>query len=250
LIAAQSPEDADRFRALGAAPARVQAVGNIKLDIEPPAARIEQGRLLRQRLGRSRPVWIAASTHPGEEEAALDAHRRVLARQPEAALILVPRHPQRFPDLWKWLTTSGLRLAPRSAIGNAGAPGDLRDVQILFGDSMGEMFAYLAASDIAFVGGSLAAIGGHNVLEPAALKLPVLFGPHMANFMAARELLLKADAALEITDADTLADAVLDLFADADRRTRMGAAGEAAIAANRGALQRLLALLDTLKVVA
>jgi 3-deoxy-D-manno-octulosonic-acid transferase len=250
LIAAQSPEDAERFRALGASPTRVLAVGNIKLDIEPPAARIEQGRLLRQRLGRLRPVWIAASTHPGEEEAALDAHRRILARQPEAALILVPRHPQRFPDLWKWLTTSGLRLAPRSAIGNAGAPGDLRDVQILFGDSMGEMFAYLAAADLAFVGGSLAAIGGHNVLEPAALKLPVLFGPHMTNFMAARELLLKADAALEISDAGILADAVLALFADADRRARMGAAGEAAIAANRGALQRLLTLLDTLQPVA
>ncbi len=246
VIAAQSAADAERFRALGAPAKRVQAIGNIKLDIEPPAAQVEQGQALRLRLGRTRPVWIAASTHAGEEEAALAAHRRVLARYSEAALILVPRHPQRFPELWKWLTLSRLRLAPRSAIGAAGAPGDLRDVQILFGDSMGEMFTYLAASDIAFVGGSLAAIGGHNVLEPAALKLPVLFGPHMSNFVSARELLLTANAALEVADANALAEAVIALLADPERRARMGTAAEAAIAANRGALQRLLALLDSL----
>jgi 3-deoxy-D-manno-octulosonic-acid transferase len=250
VVAAQSSQDAERFVALGADASRVQAIGNIKLDVDPPPAQLDAGQVLRRRLGRTRPVWIAASTHEGEEATAMLAHAQVLKRFGDAVLILVPRHPQRFAELWKWLTTSGLRMVPRSALHDDGQPGDLRDVQVLFGDSMGEMFRYLGAADVAFVGGSLAKVGGHNVLEPAGLGLPVLFGPHMSNFQAARTLLLDAGAAREIVDADSLAAAVIELFTDPARRAAMGTAGQAAIAANRGALQRLLALVDALPVAA
>lgn len=245
-IASQSPEDGERFLALGTAPGRIADVGNVKFDVDPPAARIEQGRMLRRRLGQGRPVWIAASTHPGEESAAISAHQRVLLRFADAVLILVPRHPQRFGELLRGLQNGPLRVRARSTLAEPGAEGDLADVQVLFGDSMGEMFAYLAAADVAFIGGSLAPIGGHNVLEPAAIGRPVLFGPHMSNFLAARTLLLEAGAAEAVADADGLASAVVRLLGDAAHRQSMGHAGEAAVMANRGAKQRLLDIIERL----
>jgi 3-deoxy-D-manno-octulosonic-acid transferase len=181
---------------------------------------------------------VAASTHEGEEAAALAAHRTLLAQSPQAALILVPRHPQRFDAVARLVEQSGLRDARRSL----GPP--QADTQVFLGDSMGEMFAYLAAADLAFVGGSLVPVGGHNVLEPAALGLPVLFGPHMHNFMAARELLLEAGAALEVQNAAVLAQRLDELIASPAAREKMGLAGQQAVAANRGALERLLKLLD------
>jgi 3-deoxy-D-manno-octulosonic-acid transferase len=233
-IAAQSEADAQRFRGIGAIAERVSVMGNIKFDMTLPQEQITRGRALRD----GAPVWIAASTHEGEEEAALTAHQQILKTLPQARLILVPRHPQRFDAVEKLVQKSGLSYARRSA-GNAFA-----QAQVLLGDSMGEMFMYFAAADVAFVGGSLMPVGGHNVLEPAALGLPVLFGPHMHNFVAARELLLEEKAALEIADADTLAASVLGLLTDSGQARTMGAAGQRAVAANRGALERLLKLLQ------
>ena len=246
IIAAQSAADRERFLALGTAASKVADAGNIKFDVDPPMARLVQGRELRCRLGTQRPVWIAASTHPGEESAAVRAHQRVLQRFADAALILVPRHPQRFDEVLRSLQGSGLQVSTRSALADAGTPDELAGVQWLFGDSMGEMFMYLAMADVAFVGGSLVPIGGHNVLEPAAIGLPVLFGPHMSNFVAARDLLLQAGAAQQVVDADGLASALIRLFADAEQRRSMGQAGEAAVTANRGAKQRLLDLIEAL----
>ena len=183
-------------------------------------------------------MWIAASTHEGEEQAALDAHRELLKQRPDSALILVPRHPQRFDEVAKLVERSGLTGARRSQAAPDGR------TQVFLGDSMGEMFAYFAAADVAFVGGSLVAVGGHNVLEPAALGLPVLFGPHMHNFVAARDLLLQHQAAVAIGDTAGLAAELIALFGDAARRARMGQAGQAAVAANRGALRKLLQLLE------
>ncbi|WP_029921891.1 lipid IV(A) 3-deoxy-D-manno-octulosonic acid transferase [Nevskia soli] len=234
-VAAQSEADAERFRSLGAP--RVSVMGNIKFDMAVPEEQLRRGRELRAALGTSRPVWIAASTHEGEEQAALDTQRELLKRYPDSALILVPRHPQRFDEVAKLIERSGLRGVRRSA----GAPD--AQTQVLLGDSMGEMFAYFAAADAAFVGGSLVPVGGHNVLEPAALGLPVLFGPQMHNFVAARDLLLGCGAAQVIGDTAQLAAALAKLFGDAAQRARMGQAGKAAVEANRGALARLLALL-------
>lgn len=235
-VAAQSEADAERFRSLGAP--RVSVMGNIKFDMTVPEEQLQRGRELRAALGLSRPAWIAASTHEGEEQAAIDTHKELLKQLPDAVLILVPRHPQRFDEVAKLIERSGLLSARRSQ-----AAPDLR-TQVLLGDSMGEMLAYFAAADVAFVGGSLVPVGGHNVLEPAALGLPVLFGPQMHNFIAARDLLLGCDAALEVGDAGQLAGALATLFGDTAQCARMGLAGKAAVEANRGALRKLLALLD------
>ncbi|MFP5307555.1 MAG: 3-deoxy-D-manno-octulosonic acid transferase, partial [Gammaproteobacteria bacterium] len=233
--------DAQRFVALGAPPARVAVLGNLKFDQTVPDAQLESGRALRERLGAQRPVWVAASTHEGEEEIVLAAHRELLRTHAAALLILVPRHPQRFDAVARLVQKAGLACERRSALG--AIPDSPSPISVLLGDSMGEMFMYFAACDVAFVGGSLVPVGGHNVLEPALLGKPVLFGPHMHNFVAARELLMAADAAVEI-GAASLADALAALLADPQRRARMGAAGHAAVAANRGARERLLALIE------
>ncbi len=151
----------------------------------------------------------------------------------------MPRHPQRFDDIERLILREGWACRRRSAA--VDADGELDTVEVLLGDSMGEMFAYLQASDLAFVGGSLVPVGGHNVLEPAAIGRPVLFGPQMFNFTDAARLLLEAGAAVQIGDAESLAARVGALFDDAALRSSMGAAGAAAVRANQGALQRILA---------
>ena len=237
-IAAQSEADAERFRSLGASADRVSVMGNIKFDMALPETQIAQGRALRD----SAPAWIAASTHEGEEDAVLAAHQQILKTLPQARLILVPRHPQRFDAVAKLIERSGLSYARRSA-----SPLTAQ-AQVWLGDSMGEMFMYFAASDLAFVGGSLVPVGGHNVLEPAAIGLPVVFGPHMHNFVAARELLLQENAATEITQASQLAAVVAALLSDVERSRAMGDAGQKAVAANRGALERLMKILQGQKL--
>lgn len=234
LVAAQSEPDAQRFRDLGA-PAVVCA-GNIKFDAQSDAGQVARGRDLRGQLGATRPVWAAVSTHEGEESAALLAHTEIRRRLPEALLILVPRHPQRFEPVAAEVVRAGLGLQRRSSGVLAG------DAAVLLGDSMGEMWTYLAAADLAFVGGSLCPVGGHNVLEPAVLGLPVLFGPQMSNFMAARDALLAAGGAIELAGAAELPAAVERLLTDRVLRERMGAAGRAVIEKNRGAVARLLEL--------
>jgi 3-deoxy-D-manno-octulosonic-acid transferase len=241
-IAAQSKEDAERFRALGAPHDIVGVTGNLKFDLEIPAQQVAAGKALRARFGE-RPLWAAVSTHEGEDDAALAAHQAVLEVFPDAVLILVPRHPQRFDAVWRAIGGSGLRAERRTrlaALDNSGHPQSLTETQVFLGDSMGEMFVYLAAADLAFVGGSFANIGGHNVLEPAALGIPVLFGPHMFNFEHARELLIERGAAVQLPDAPELAGEIAVLLGDPARRAAMGASGEAAVAGNRGALRRIL----------
>ncbi|MGH8447078.1 MAG: lipid IV(A) 3-deoxy-D-manno-octulosonic acid transferase [Solimonas sp.] len=239
-IAAQSEADAQRFRVLGAPEARVSVMGNIKFDQAIPEGQRALGAQLRARLG-ARPVWVAASTHEGEDEILLAAHRELLRTDPSALLILVPRHPQRFDAVARLVEKEKLSLQRRSAIGAFDAPGAI-DAQVLLGDSMGEMFAYFAAGDVAFVGGSLLPVGGHNVLEPATLGLPVLFGPHMHNFVQARDLLMEAQGGIQVS-ANSLPESLRVLLHDERRRREIGDAGRAVVAANRGALQRLLAVI-------
>ena len=233
-IAAQSEADAKRFRSIGADFRKVSVMGNIKFDMALPEAQIAQGQALRD----AAPVWIAASTHEGEEDAALTVHREVIKTFPNARLILVPRHPQRFDAVEKLLQKTTLTFQRRSSL-NGAAP----TTSVLLGDSMGEMFMYFSMADIAFVGGSLVPIGGHNVLEPAALGLPVLFGPQMHNFIPARDLLLEVGAAEQVANDAKLAYAVLELMRDPARARAMGQQGQKAVAANRGALNKLLVLL-------
>jgi 3-deoxy-D-manno-octulosonic-acid transferase len=241
VIAAQSELDAERFRSIGAAPERTHVTGNIKFDFQPPAGIEALGRRWRDRNVPGRPVWVAGSTHEGEEAIVLDAHRRVLERFPDALLILVPRHPQRFDTVRELLAKRHEAVAFRSA-GAAITPA----TRVLLGDTMGELMMFYAASDVAFVAGSLAPIGGHNLLEPASVGLPVLTGPHNFNGEEIAGLLVDAGAARVVPDARQLAHAVTGLLGDPALREVMGAAGKAVLDSNRGALDRLLTLVDPL----
>lgn len=241
VIAAQTPADADRFRSLGANPARTWVTGNIKFDFELPPEIASRGRELRLEQARDRPVWVAASTHDGEEQAVLDAHARILEHHPAALLILVPRHPERFPQVAALLESRGIAYVTRSS----GAPATAA-TRVVLGDTMGELTTFYAAADVAFVGGSLVPIGGHNLLEPMALAVPAVTGPHTENAADIAELLVDCGAALVVPDWAGLAAEVSWLLGDEAERRKRGAAGNQAILANRGALDRLLGLIEPL----
>lgn len=241
LIAAQSEGDAARFRELGAAPARVAVMGNLKFDQRLPADLPERADVLRRQLGQSRPVWIAASTHEGEEEAALVAFDAVRRRHPDALLMLVPRHPERFDRAAALARRRGLDVVRRSEGRSCDA-----QTAVFVGDTLGELPLFYACADVAFVGGSLAPLGGHNMLEPAALGVPVLFGPSRFNFEDIARALLAAGAARQVADAADLGEAVAELLGDPARRAEMGEAGRQLVEANRGAVGRLLDLLEEL----
>jgi 3-deoxy-D-manno-octulosonic-acid transferase len=241
VIAAQSEADAERFRSIGATPGRTVVTGNIKFDFQPPSGIDERGRRWRDQNLAGRPVWVAGSTHEGEEAMVLEAHRQVLARFPDALLILVPRHPQRFDTVRDLLAKRHESAAFRSR-GAAVPPG----TRVLLGDTMGELMMFYAASDVAFVAGSLVPIGGHNLLEPASVGRPVLTGPHNFNSEEIAQLLVDAGAARIVTDTSELAQSVVALLGDPEQRKVMGAAGRAVLDSNRGALGRLLTLVDPL----
>ena len=232
-VAAQSEADAERFVALGVPAGRVRVTGSMKFDMAIRGSVKEQAEVLRRDWGNDRPVWVAASTHEGEEEAVIEAHRQVLRRLPEALLVLVPRHPERFDRAAQLVRRAGLAMVRRTERA-AVTP----DTAVFLGDTMGELPVFLGAADAAFVGGSLVDIGGHNVLEPAAFGVPVVFGPHMHNFAAISEMLLGADAALQVPDAQGLGEVVLRWLGDASERTRIGENGRRVVEANRGALER------------
>ncbi|MFP4136914.1 MAG: lipid IV(A) 3-deoxy-D-manno-octulosonic acid transferase [Halomonas sp.] len=239
-LAAKSEADAARFVELGMAPARTGVVGSLKFDIAPDSEVREVSERLRTRLGRCE-VWVAGSTHEGEEALLLSAHRRLRERFPAALLILVPRHPQRFEAVARLCDQAGLPAARRSQEGHPGA-----GAAVYLGDTMGELAALYGAADLAFVGGSLVPVGGHNLLEPAALGVPVLSGPELANFADVAEALRGADALVEVADEAALAEALAALFADPAERRRLGEAGRAVVAANRGALAKTLDGLERL----
>jgi 3-deoxy-D-manno-octulosonic-acid transferase len=241
VIAAQSSADAERFCSIGAPAERTHVAGNIKFDFEPPCDAEVRGRHWRERNAPDRMVWVAGSTHEGEEQLVLDAHRQVRQRFADALLVLVPRHPNRFDSVRDLLTRRGERAAYRST-GAPVAPSD----NVMLGDTMGELMMFYAAADVAFVAGSLVPIGGHNLLEPASLGLPTLTGPHNFNSEEIAQLLLHAGATRIVTDSVQLGQEVTSLFADVDRRAAMGSAGRTVLDANRGALDRLLALIEPL----
>ena len=233
-IGAQSAEDAARLTALGAR--SVTVTGNIKFDIEAPPAQLELARALRARCG-SRPVWLAASTREGEEALILDAWKRVGAGN-AALLVIVPRHPQRFDEVARLATERGFALQRRSEDAAVAAT-----TQVLLGDSMGEMFAFYAATDIAFIGGSLLDFGSQNLIEAAACGTPILIGPSTRNFAEAAREAIACGAARTIADADDLVRQVRDLLSAAEARQAMGAAGRAFAARHRGATALTLELI-------
>jgi 3-deoxy-D-manno-octulosonic-acid transferase len=246
FIAAQSEADAERFLALGAPRASMHVTGNLKLELEPDAALRARGAKLRALMLGGRPTWVAGSTHEGEEEQALEAHRGVCAALPDALLVLVPRHAQRFERIAELLTRRGLSFDRLSAV-EAVRPGS----QVLLVDRMGELMALYAAADVAFVGGSLVPVGGHNLLEPASLGVAVLTGPHTSSNAQIARGLLESGGARLVSDSATLAAEVLALLRDPERREAQGAAARAYLEQQRGSLRRVLELLEPwLKAVA
>lgn len=230
-VAAQTPEDAERLRALGAR--EIVVTGNLKFDVEIPSAMRELGRVLRGRFGIDRRVLVLASTRDGEEALLLDALAR--ATLPSATLVvIVPRHPRRFDAVAALLKERGVAFVRRSAAAPVPA-----GVGMVLGDSMGELFAYYAAADIAFVGGSLLPLGGQNLIEPITAGVPTLVGPHTFNFAQASDAAIAAGAALRVQDADELFGVAKRLLADAAARERIGTNAGAFVSAHRGAVDRL-----------
>lgn len=236
FFAVQTEAEAQRFRDLGARPQTVEVTGSIKFDLTIDPQLLQRAHELRgQWQALERPVWIAASTHEGEDEVVLDAHRRLLANYPNALLILVPRHPERFNSVFELCQREGFATVRRSTGANVAA-----DTSVLLGDTMGELLFLYALADSAFVGGSLVPNGGHNLLEPAALAKPVLSGPHLFNFLDIAAQLREAGALAEVDDAEGLAVEVQRLFELPRDAQRMAEAGLAVMRRNQGALQRLL----------
>lgn len=240
-IGAQTVGDAERFIAIGANASRVQVTGNVKYDLEIPRGTIAAGHDLRRQWNASRPVWIAGSTHAGEEEAALAAHAQVRAACPDALLLLVPRHPQRFDAVRALLNAARVPFAQRSSGGLPGA-----GVSVFLVDTLGELQMFYAAADVAFVAGSLVPIGGHSLLEPAVLGLPMLSGPYTHNSQDTADLLERAGALRKVQNADGLAACLVEWLRHPAQALAAGAAGRAAVAANRGAVDRLVALIEPL----
>lgn len=282
-VGAQTAVDAARFRSLGAAAARVHVTGNVKYDIDVDAATRALARRLRDDYaGAGRPVWIAGSTHPKEEEQILDAHALVRRRHENALLILVPRHPRRFDAVAALLLRRSVRHVRRSAlVGATDAPAGpaagsaassaaasvsgaaassatsdapaaargagVAEAAVLLLDTTGELLAFYGCADVAFVGGSLVPIGGHNLLEPAALGVPILTGPSDFNARDVAALLLAEGAARRVTDARDLAAALVEWFDAPARRREAGERARAVVESNRGSVARLLALIDALE---
>lgn len=238
-IAAQSSADAGRLLELGAIEGKTSVSGNLKFDLQLPPGLLAEGAALRRGWGPDRPVLVAGSSHEGDERPLLKAFGRLLPVFPDALLVLVPRHPERFGKAAQLARDAGLMVA-RHSDGDGCPP----SAQCFVVDAMGELLRYYAACDVAFVGGTLAPIGGHNVLEPAALSQPVLFGPNTANVADTAQKLLECRAALRVADEAELETALKRLFDDPDERTRMGRASFELVRSGQGAVGRTLDLIE------
>jgi 3-deoxy-D-manno-octulosonic-acid transferase len=241
IIAAQTEADAARFLELGANPSRTRVTGNIKFDVELDPEIAGKGALLRSALFGQRPVWIAASTHDGEELLVLAAHRTLLERHPDLLLVLVPRHPERFAGVRELIQKQAFSVVSRTA--NQAAESS---TEVFLVDTMGEVPLFYAASDIAFVGGSLIPVGGHNLLEPAAQGLPIITGPHLFNAEEIAEDFIEIEACEVVADSGELAASVSKLIENPAEAKKMGKNGLAVLEQNRGSLERLLVLLEPL----
>ena len=238
-IAVQSDEDARRIASIGARPDVINVTGSTKFDVPILASLREEAAALRRTWGPSRGIWIAASTHEGEEDQVLDAFEQVLDRLPGSLLVLVPRHPERSKEAAALARRRGFSPVMRSR-----RTADCSGAQVFIGDTMGELPLFYAAADVAFVGGTLVERGGHNMLEPAALGLPVLFGPNVFNFAEISRRLVEAGGAETVSDSASLGRAVIGYLSDADLRHTTGGKGRAFVESNRGAGDHVLAMIS------
>ncbi|USE35124.1 lipid IV(A) 3-deoxy-D-manno-octulosonic acid transferase [Endozoicomonas sp. SCSIO W0465] len=245
MVAAQNSETGRRFLALGLPNKQLEVTGSIKFDLDVSSEIITTGQALRQTwqqgMGSDIRILVAASTHEGEDQQVLDAFKTILAESPEVRLLLVPRHPERFDSVHQLIRDNQFPVVRHS---RGTQPSE--KTRVILGDTMGEMMKLFAASDIAFVGGSLVPTGGHNMLEPAALNLPVLSGPHVFNFAEISESLVQAGGLKIINDSGTLAQSIIRLVQDKAEYESMSRHAGAFVRDNRGALKKTLMLVDHL----
>ncbi|MEZ8779115.1 lipid IV(A) 3-deoxy-D-manno-octulosonic acid transferase [Vibrio splendidus] len=236
-VLCQSPSDAERFARLGLDKSSVHVTGSIKFDIEVSSEQIEKGRALREQVGFERDVWIAASTHQGEDEIILDAHKQLLKDNPNTLLIIVPRHPERFSQVTKLAKQNEFNTITRTS-----QQPITSDIEVYIADTMGEMLVLLGGADVCFMGGSLVGdkVGGHNLLEPAALQLPLLNGPSYFNFGEITDKLLEANAVVICQDSQDIAGQLQQLFKQSELRKTKGLAAYQVVEQNRGALLNTL----------
>jgi 3-deoxy-D-manno-octulosonic-acid transferase len=239
IVACQSRLDSERFQSIGIEKQKIKEIGNIKFDLELPPYLQEAGNDLRQELGKDRIIWIAASTHEGEEEIVLESYRQLKPLFPALLLLLVPRHPDRFNKVANLIEEKTLKMVRRSQKVKVSD-----EIDIFLGDTMGELLLFYAASDIAFVGGSFAQVGGHNLLEPAALGLPILTGTHLFNFVAISDMLKKAEALTIVQDLTTLVEKLSMFLNDQKLCQEQGQYAKQVVEQNRGALDRLMGLIE------
>lgn len=237
-LASQGHADAERFIKLGMPKEKVTVTGNLKFDLELPQDLATKSETLRQQLGKDRLIWIAASTHPTEEEIILAAHKKIREKNPSALLILVPRHPDRFDAVAQLVEQQGLKVARRSR-----SEVCTSETNVYLGDTMGELLLMYSVCDVAFVAGSFAQIGGHNMLEASALGKPVVTGPQLYNFAEISQMLLSAEGMLKVRNGDELADKVNQFFADENYRKKVGENGLRVVEQNRGSLKKQLDLI-------
>ncbi|MGS0826100.1 lipid IV(A) 3-deoxy-D-manno-octulosonic acid transferase [Shewanella sp. 0m-8] len=239
-IAAQSQQAAERFIALGVASDKVTVCGSLKFDISIDKQRIDSAKSLREQwLATNKPVWVAGSVHPGEFEALIQAHKQLLACDPDALMVMVPRHPEQFDAAAQAIKSAGLTLARRSISDPV-----LGSTQVLLGDTMGELLTFYGAADQAFVGGSIIVHGGHNPLEPAAMGLPVMMGPHYRDFNEITELLEAAGGLKVVASSEALAQNLIHLFEDKTAYSQASEAAKDVVAQNRGSLQKQMAMVE------
>lgn len=240
LVAAQAEADGQRFVALGLPPEKLRINGSLKFDVSIDVAKGARARDLKQQWP-TRPVWIAASTREGEDAKVLAAAQQVLQQIPQALLVLVPRHPERFAEAGAHAAALGLKVQYFSS-------NELlrSDTQVLLGDTMGDMVLYYSLADVAFVGGSLVNTGCQNIIEPAALGLPVLTGPSLFNFQRVSELLVASGGMQVVADQQELALAVCHLLQDEPERKKRGALSKAEVERNQGSAERLVTQLSGL----
>lgn len=235
LVLCQFANDAARFRSLGIDQEKIHVTGSVKFDIEVAEGLEAQADFIRQHLADSRPVWIAASTHEGEDEQILEAHADVRRRFGEAILILVPRHPERFDSAYKLAEERGFKTVKRTEYEQIPA-----DVEVYIGNTMGEMMALFSVADIAFVGGSLVPVGGHNPLEPGALGKPILMGPELFNFEAICQQLEVAGGLTIVQNSAQLAECLNTLFCEPVSAKEMGQKALSEVEAGKGAVKRVV----------
>jgi 3-deoxy-D-manno-octulosonic-acid transferase len=239
LIATQTQDDAQRFVVIGAKTETVRTLGNIKFDVEVTNAIIEQGLQLKINLFGGRFVWLIASTHKDEEAIFLEIYKEIKPKIPELLLVIVPRHPERFGEVKKLCEQYQLAVIMRSS-GEACH----QHVDVYLADTMGELKMLYAASDVTFVGGSMVPVGGHNILEAAAVGTPVLFGPYMTNFKEIAQGVLRQDAAIQCQTKNEIVTAITGLYADAAYRQLLAEKGKAFVRQNQGAITRIFDILN------